>query len=363
MGEKVYILGTDKADQWEDVLHHCVIYDIYHLPGYHRLEEEQSSGEAHLFVFESESALIAMPFLIRRVKGLPGIDSSEFFDATSVYGYPGPISNVENPSDEIVKRFGKHLYDYFKSGNVIAAFSRLNPLLKQEPLLRGFDRGEIINVGPTVAIDLRLPLDEQYQKYRSNHKRDINKAKREGITCIHDESWTYLDAFIDIYYDTMRYRKASEFYFFDRSYFSRLRELLEDRVHLFIVLKDRIVLAGGLFTICNGIIEYHLGATNPQHRKMAPSKLMFDTVRLWGHDLGAHMFHLGGGVGGKEDSLYYFKAGFSNVRYTFKVWRAIIDAAAYEECVRRRRAWEEAHGRRLNQDVNFFPAYRVPTTR
>jgi len=342
MSETAYILTTEDAAQWEEVLDRCGPYDVYHLPAYHRLAEEQNEGSAVLFVFESGSVVIAMPFLIRRVQNLPGIEESTYFDATSVYGYPGPISNTGKISQETIARFHENLRDYLLAQNVVAVFSRLNPILGYEYLLKGFEGGEVVDVGSTVIIDLTLPPEKQWEVIRANHRRDIQNCRHLGVRCIEDERGQYLDAFINLYYETMVYKSAAEPYFFERSYFVRLWEGLRDNLHLFVALREKDVLSAALFTLCNGIIQYHLGGTDPRYRNIASSKLIFDVVRVWGYEHGARVLHLGGGVG------------------TFRIWRAVVDTAAYRECVERRRSWDVAHGMGA-ADEEYFPAYRCPT--
>lgn len=359
MGERVYTVYTTEMDRWQEVLHRCGTYDVYHLPSYHRLAEEQDNVQARLFVFESDIAIIAMPFLQRKIEAISATGSTDCCDVTSVYGYAGPVCNVPQPSDAVLWRFARSLRDYFKQQRVVTAFSRLNPLLDQSILLHGCE-GEIVEVGTTVAIDLSLPVDVQRQKYRADHKRGINKLNREGIICVHDEEWKYLDAFFDIYCDTMRRTGAKNEYYYDRAYFERLRMLLGDRLHLFVTLKEGEVLSGGLLTICNAIIQYHLAGTDSRHLDVASSKLIIDTVRLWGNRIGARLFHLGGGVGAREDNLFHFKAGFSDTRYQFKAWRTVVDPLMYENLVRQKQAWNEVHGLQVIDD-NYFPVYRSPT--
>ncbi len=357
MTSQFFTIGTTDPEHWEEILQRCGAYDVYHLPEYHRLAEEQEDAQAVLCVLETESAIIAMPFLIRRIEGLPGIVSSKYRDATSVYGYPGPVSNLQNPSEEVMHLFAESLRSYFEKEKVISAFSRLHPFVFfQESYLNGIN-SQLLEVGPTAAIDLNLPVDVQRQQYRTNHKRGINKARREGVRCIHDQNWRHFDAFIDIYYQTMERNGATEDYFFDREYFVRLRALLGNHLHLFVALKDDVVISGGLFTICNSIIQYHLGGTDSRYLKLAPSKLIFDTVRLWGTEIGATIFHLGGGVGSREDSLFRFKAGFSSLKYQFKVWRMVVNQEVYEQLVEQKRSWNDANGFQ-SVDNNYFPAYR-----
>jgi hypothetical protein len=79
-----------------------------------------------------------------------------------------------------------------------------------------------------------------------------------------------------------------------------------------------------LFTIRDGVVQYHLGGTRDEFLKISPMALIFDTVRLWANDVGARVLHLGGGVGGtNDDSLFHHKGGFSDRRHNFVTWRWI----------------------------------------
>jgi thiamine pyrophosphokinase len=76
-------------------------------------------------------------------------------------------------------------------------------------------------------------------------------------------------------------------------------------------------------------------------------------VMQWAHAQGAAYMHFGGGLGGREDSLFHFKAGFSKQRADFFTYRLIADSQAYDTlCIR----WQEQHQAPL--DETFFPAYR-----
>src|SRR4029077_566616 len=58
---------------------------------------------------------------------------------------------------------------------------------------------------------------------------------------------------------------------------------------LFVVkMPDGEVISGGLFTLCNGIVQYHLGGTRNTALKLSPTVLIFDTVRRWSPKNGAH---------------------------------------------------------------------------
>jgi hypothetical protein len=49
------------------------------------------------------------------------------------------------------------------------------------------------------------------------------------------------------------------------------------------------------------------------------------------------VFHLGGGKGGRNDSLFEDKAGFSPNRHPFHTWRLVTDREAYRRLVAERR--------------------------
>ena len=130
---------------------------------------------------------------------------------------------------------------------------------------------------------------------------------------------------------------------------------------LFVVkMPDGEVISGGLFTLCNGIVQYHLGGTRNTALKLSPTVLIFDTVRRWSPKNGAHTFHLGGGVGGKTDSLFQFKAQFSRRRHEFVTWRWIVAQETYRELSRQKQLSDLERGLRAISP-SFFPAYRCPS--
>ena len=158
----------------------------------------------------------------------------------------------------------------------------------------------------------------------------------------------------------MRRVKAEQSYFFDATYFSDLAKNLGPVLKLFIVkMPDGEVISGGLFTLCDGIVQHHLGGTRDTAVKLSPMVLVLETVRRWANENGAHTFHLGGGVGGKTDSLFQFKAHFSRQRHDFMTWRWIVAPSAYRELSRQKDRWNSKCGLRATS-ASFFPAYRCP---
>jgi hypothetical protein len=351
-------LRPHQRSEWMDVLSRVTQYDFYHLPEYHALAEARGEGRAYLFVFAEEPYVVALPLLLRRVDSVDGLSHvGGWQDATSVYGYAGPVASHPEVPEPVLHRLRSALLVTLHEHRVVAGFSRLHPLVSQSPLLRGL--GEIETVGRTVGIDLSIPPGQQLAGYRQNHRRGIAALRRRGAVCLHDHGLRHLDEFIALYYETMRRVGARDDYFFEPAYFEKLTSMLGSHMHLFICFVDGIVANGGLFGLCQGIVQYHLGGTRDEFVPLAPTKLLFDTVRLWANERGAHTFHLGGGTGALDDSLLHFKQGFSDRLHQFAVWRMVVIPSVYRACCAAKARWNErAHLRSASS--TFFPAYRTP---
>jgi hypothetical protein len=351
-------LTTNQREEWTRAVRRAKQYDFYFLPEYHVLAERRGEGEARLFIYEQAGYTIALPLIIRTLADLPGITAwaDTWRDATSVYGYSGPLCSHNDIPRAVVDGFQRDLSTALRELRVVSVFSRLHPLLPaQTTLLNGL--GEHQFSGATVSINLSATPHDQRAQYASTIRNRINRLARSGVTCALDIEQRHLPEFVALYHETMRRVRAEELYFFDPTYFYDLAQSLGPVLKLFIVkTPDGCVVNGGLFTLCDGIVQYHLGDTA---LKLSPTVLLFETVRHWAHQNAAHTFNLGGGVGGKSDSLFQFKAHFSRQRYEFVTWRWIVAAKAYRDMSLQKQLWNSERGLKASS-ASFFPAYRCP---
>jgi len=202
----------------------------------------------------------------------------------------------------------------------------------------------------TVVIDLDQTPEEVWKQTKSGHRNEINRARKQGYVCEVDEAFDRYSEFIEIYRASMRSMQASNYYNFNDDYFEELRHNLGNRLSLAIATLGGELAAASLFMTEGAWIQYHLSATHPDHRKMAPSKLIIDTVRMLGAEGPQKWLHLGGGRGGDKDSLLDFKGGFSTQRLEFNASGIILDTTAYQEL--------SADSK--SATTNYFPAYRDP---
>ena len=348
MPSDLYALTADQSDAWKEVLDRIGVYDFHHLPSYHRLAEMRGEGEARLLVFQNRDHVTAFPVLVRQV-GQVGRVIPDAWDVTSTHGYLGPLATPNIPEDTR-QRFLDELDAYFRSHGMVTAFTRLHPLIDQSPILRGY--GEIMDIGWTVSIDLTLPPEEQVARYRKSNRYEIQRLDKMGFTCA-EAGIERLDDFLRIYIETMRNLNADPYYFYDRAYFEYLLCDMSEIMHLFICHDGDTPACVGLFSNCNGIIQYHLAGTGSEYRRLAPMKLMLDTVRKWGISKGATTFHLGGGVGAQRDSLFEFKKSFGSREHGFRGWKHVVDQELYDALC--------AEACRYAQpDDSYFPMYRHP---
>jgi len=349
------VLQCAQEQEWKGVLAQVAQHDFYHLTEYHRLAEERGEGTAYLFAYHEGAYTIALPLLLRPIEAC---DGETWSDATSVYGYAGPLASHAGTPASVVRSFQRSLKEALAARQVVAVFSRLHPLIPQCGVLAGL--GECRREGETVSIDLTLPPEEQWAQYRSSLRTRISRLRREGLVCLRDGDKRHLPEFTDIYRQTMRRVNAHRSYFFEPEYFTRLASGLGPALELFVVTLDGVVIAGGLFTMFDGIVQYHLGGTSDAFLKLGPMALIFDTVRIWANDKGARVIHLGGGVGSRNDSLLHFKAGFSDRRHTFPTWRWVVEPDAYRELCDRGTRRNVEHGVQWASG-DYFPQYRCRT--
>ncbi|MEX0290749.1 MAG: peptidoglycan bridge formation glycyltransferase FemA/FemB family protein [Flavobacteriaceae bacterium] len=332
---------TSKAE-WESALSEVKSFDFYHTFDYHHISKTDTE-EAVLLYYRDKDALILLPLLLRQ------IFDTDFYDATSVYGYAGPLGHNIN-EDFSAEAFREALDDFFNEKKIIAVFSRLNPYIDdQDRILGGI--GEIRPIGNVVNIDLSKSLDEQRSAYRRDTRSRVNKARRLCTVRKATEAQD-IETFVDIYTETMTKLDADEDYFFDKEYFFNFLDCDGFKTDVLLAVHNETgeVTAGSMFVKTNNIVQYHLSGTRSEYMKIAPSRLLLDEMRIQATEEGYRFFNLGGGYKSREDALFNFKSSFSDDFKSFKIWTYIVNQDKYHEFMILSR---------VEEDTEFFPAYRA----
>lgn len=338
----IHLIAISEKRQWNKYLDSALDTAFCQTHDYHLLEKDK---EAFLFVYEEDWGFIAIPFLKRL------IPNTVYYDLTSVYGYGGPISNlkISDLSKEIIESFEKSFLAFLTEKNIVSIFLRLNPFSEQNNLFKGL--GGLFPNGRTVAIDLTLNAQDRRRKYRENVRVCIRKCKEKGYFVKEVSDKESLSQFLDIYWDTMQRKSASEFYFFNEEYFSELLASKEFESKIYIVYDGDIPICGTFIICYKGVVHAHLIGTSTEYLKDSPAKFMVDAICDIEKEKGMKFYHLGSGLGFKEDSLFEWKKGFSDLFLDYYSWRFIPEESLYLKMVKNQ-------GIDPNTSVDFFPLYR-----
>ncbi|GLX99759.1 GNAT family N-acetyltransferase [Actinoplanes sp. NBRC 101535] len=315
------------AREWKETLQH-VGHDMYHVPEYVVLDARLYGGAPAAFWYERNGRRLLVPLIVRDVP------DSDLRDAISPYGYPGPVSDAVAEDAAFWEPACAAMRDTLRSAGIVSAFVRMHPLLgSPPPTLERF--GTLVCHGETVSMDLTVDEDEMWRQTRSDHRNHINRARKAGTEIVFDD-WDRLPEWVEVYHDNMRRVGATSYYFFTTEHLAALHDAVGDRMHLAVALEDGEVVGGNTFFSYDGIATGYVSSTRRAPKRYA-DELLYDSVRRWCRQRGDRVFHLGGGKGGANDSLFSYKAGFSPSRHLFHTWRVVCDPEAYERLVRERR--------------------------
>lgn len=334
--------------EWNKLVNSMPNCDCYHTYDYHQLSKKENEIPV-LLKFEKKSQIILIPLLIRNIVG------TVFKDATSAYGYPGPLGyNI--PSEFDNSEFHEELEEFLIENNIVSVFSRLNPFISQQEIILK-DMGEISSPGKIINIDLTKNLEHQKSDYQKRLRTYINKARRECEAKTARSRQEVLE-FIQIYHDNMRRKNATEEYLFSEEYFFSLLNSTDFNAEV-LLAKDKAsneIMGGVIFIKKNDVVQYHLSGVKEEFLKFNSIKFLIDEMRIRATAEGYTFFNLGGGVASKEDSLFSFKSSFSKDHRAFKVWKFVVNTNLYNELV--------ANKTKENKEMNFeqcngyFPLYR-----
>jgi GNAT superfamily N-acetyltransferase len=353
--------ASPEWDAWLQLAPH----DVYHTAGFHRHAHVSNEGEPFLAVVGSRERGLAWPYLLRHVADIDGLESEGATDVNSVYGYPGPIAWGCEPGDPFLTSAFDAVVGVWREQGAVAAFTRFHPLLGNAALLSGLavptpgtdGSGGVVAGGHTVSVDLSQGIDAARAGYAKDLSRDIRALRRLGMVTVRDEGWEHLSTFATLYRETMVRSRARQYYFFNEDHFRGLRDALDGNLHLFVTLADGEVAAGALFTEFDGIVEWYLVGTAAAYRQLSPSKLLLDDAVAWAAGRGASVLHLGGGRGGREDTLLWYKGRFAQRRHAFHTGRWVLDRQAHDHLVQRR---QQLLAPAEILEAGYFPAYRAP---
>lgn len=327
--------------------------DVYFTPGYGRAAIVTDVGEWCLL--ESFDGAWQMPLIVRT---LP--DGAR--DAISPYGYSGVYASPSLSSVQVSLAWSSTVNCLRKLG-IISVLLRHSPLVPQAPQLPG--QRSIISGHPTRC--LKLTDDESaWSGMEGRCRTSIRKALKNGYTAdVRQAASSDLAPdgdFRHLYEETMQRRSAALQYFFGDHYYRELLEGLGPNL-LIAAVRDEVgdVVSATMLLRHAKRLHYHLSGSSVQGARMGSNNLMLWTATQFGIANGLRQFHLGGGVGPRDD-LFKFKRSFGGYELEFGVSGLIIDDKRYQAHTKDRAMKCDMTTTTLLAS-DYFPAYRGGTAR
>jgi serine/alanine adding enzyme len=320
------------AGEWDARLDDLGLTDAYLRRGYLRCGAVLATGEPVLLHLAGADGDIVFALLLR---GDPT-------DVITPYGYGGPVAVGAAPP---VAQFAQAYEEWCAGRGVVSSFVLYHPLFaNQELALPAFHQQSLTG---TIAWDLET--EDLLAGMHRHHRRTVRRALAAELEVTISERPADLEAFRALYTETMLQAGADPFYLFGAEYWA----VLASEVPLVSVdvRRGAAHLAGVLGLTGPPWLHYHLGASSQVGRNLGASHLALYTLAGWGKEHGYSRLHLGGGVGGRRDSLFLYKERFApGGELPAAIGKAVNDTARYRELT----------GQDELTYAGFFPAYRAP---
>lgn len=300
--------------------------DVYYLPEYYSLYQNNGDGEAQCFVFKKDGELALYPFLKNPITPLGYELNKEYYDIQGAYGYNGLIASTDNKA--FIESFWKEFDQWCVDNDIVAEFMRFHPVLNNH--LLASPKMKTLYSRHTVALDL---TDDDIWMYQisSKNRNMIRKAEKECVTIVESDDY---ETFRQLYNGTMTDLHAESFYFFSPKYYEDYKKAFEGKSMLCFAMLDGIVIAGSMFMFSDDYAHYHLSARNRDYSRYAANNLILWYGIQKAKERGCKWFHFGGGTtSNDEDSLLKFKKEFSKVMREFWIGKRVHNQSVYDQIV------------------------------
>lgn len=351
----ISIITIDESEKWDSIVKSFSNYDVYYLSGYTKAFKLHGDGEPALIYYHGEESRAINVVMIRDIaddkRFENTIDSNSLFDITTPYGYGGFI--IEGTLDSSnFEKINKEYSNYCNSNNIISEFVRFNPLLDNAKLNN--EIYEVTDLGKTITIDL-VSRNQIWDDLSSKNRNVIRKAILSGVEIFWGRNLELIDKFVPLYEATMNKDEATDYYYFDIDFYKSVLVDLKYNSMFFYAVYEQKIISISIILFGNSNMHYHLSASDQEFQSLAATNMLLYEAACWGCENGYKFFHLGGGLGGKEDSLFKFKKAFNkHSESCFSIGKKIFDQEKYDKLSSVRSIEPD-----FNIKASFFPLYRA----
>jgi len=351
----ISIVTLDETEKWNHITKYFENYDIYYLSNYVKAFKIHGDGEPILFFYEDEN-MRAINIVMKRdiatdERFTTELPPNTFFDITTPYGYGGFLIEG-NITDDSLQALNDEYNSLCSTEGIISEIVRFHPVLNNSEDVKGLY--DVCKLGKTITLTLSSK-DEIWNNLNTNKKRWIKKTIESGVEIHSGRSQELFNEFRSMYNDTMKKNNAKDYYFFNDDFYKSVFHDMADYSSIFYAVYEGKIIGMVLAIYENGQIHHHLSGSDMEFQHLAPTNVLMYEIARWGNENGFNTFHLGGGVGSREDSLYEFKKGFNkNSDTTFSIGKKIFNEEKYNYLMEIRK--KDCN---FDESTSFFPQYRA----
>lgn len=348
------VIDIENSIEWDKIVKNFKTYDVYYLSGYVKPFMVHGDGRPQLFYYKDKHIEAINVVMLRDIAEHPNfkdkLEKNTYYDLITPYGYGGFLIEGEKNSKNL-KNLKSAYEEYCIDHNIVSEFIRFNPLTKNVEDSQNIY--ETVELGKTVTIDLDGKHSEElWNSLLGKNRNTIRKAKKNNVEIFWSNDRVLIDSFMPMYNHTMDKDNATNYYYFKKEFYDSLQENLKYNYLYFYAVYNNEIIAMAMIIFDNKKMHYHLSASKKEFQYLSATNLLLFEAAVWGINNGFKEFHLGGGLGSKEDSLYKFKSAFNKKSVTtFSIGKKIFQSEIYNEL----KDFNKSNGQRKSLG---FPIYR-----
>lgn len=339
----------DDIERYNAYTKKCMEITPFHLTEYLLAEAQAEEGVIKIFLYEEDGMFALIPEVVRKINVSQYLHDFEgdLYDMITPHEYGGIVSNIDG--SVLKNKLLSYISNYCAKNNIIFQFIRINPYLKELPVIYKKNGYELIHSDEQVYVDLTQTEDQIKKEYKANVRYGIRRAEREKLEFdLVEKSLENIRIFQKGYQKAMDILKARKFLYFNEKYFDKIINCDCSRLAM-IRDKDGTTVAASILLTDKTTVYYHLSWLNRDYAFKQPMDYLLHSMIMWAKKNGYKTMHIAGG----GESLKKFKGGFSNTRIDYYIAYQICEREKYELlCSEWRKSFPQ-YAR-----INYYPLYR-----
>jgi hypothetical protein len=332
------------------------LQDVYYLPEYYSLFESEIS-RAECFTFSQGDSIVVYPYQKTHINKIVVSDLDEdYYDIEGAYGYNGFVSNSD--SEVFLSNFAEEFSAYCLESNIVAEFTRFNPVLENHRFARHLDPKAL---NRNVIVDLEKTEEELWShSYEHAARKNVNRAKRSGLTVqtIYGSRMgqELIDSFYAIYLSTMERKMAENAYYWASTFFCNINGRLNgNSLFLFTMTPEGKAISAEVILLSKNYAYSFLGGTLSEYYPERPNNILKHEAILALKKIGVKKFCLGGGTT-PDDGIFKYKRTFAKSGVVdFYVGKKIHNLPVYDILCKE---WETRFPEKAQKYSQYLLKYR-----